>query len=639
MPRLTLTEVQKSYPGRPPVHALRGASATIEPGELVAITGPSGGGKSTLLNVIGLLDRPTDGTYAVGGTDTGSAGPRALAELRSTTFGFVFQSFHLLDRRPVIDSVELAMLYRAVPRTARRAHAQRALTAVGLGDLADQRANTLSGGERQRVAIARALAGGAPVVVADEPTGNLDSINSRAVVESLRDLHRAGSTVVLVTHDPAVAAVAPRLLTLHDGQVVHDTGSPGYPDPAGPGRAEGPPVALGRPSRLRGLDLVRDALASVRSRPGRMAGLVAAVAVAVALTVATSGLSGSASMQVADTFDAHENREVSLTAEAAGDSPTSVTPRVEQTPDQLADRLARLAGVDAAAVLLDHDQHVLQAAPGREETSVLVYSATSGIVPAAALEVTWSADHTDVLADGEILLGANLAQNITLGPLAAGPVVMIDGRSVLVAGVIERSDRLPTLLGAVVAGGAGGAHLGEPTRVTSLLLTQPGAAQQVARLAPLVVDPVAPERLTVTAPVDPRTLRGEIEGQIGSMLAVLTGIALLASIIGLANSMVMSVLERRQEFGLRRAVGARPVHITGLVLGESVLIGATGGLLGLVLGLGAVLVVTLAQRWSPVFDLALAPLAVAGGIVVGAVGGSVAAWRAARIQPSDALRQ
>jgi macrolide transport system ATP-binding/permease protein len=636
--RLVLDGVEQTYPGTPPVHALRGVSVVIEQGTFVAIEGPSGGGKSSLLNIIGLLDAPSEGTYLIDDDLTSECSERHLAELRGSMFSFIFQSFHLLDRRPVIDSVELGLLYRAVPRRERRALARRALEEVGLGHLAYQPANKLSGGERQRVAIARALASQAPVVVADEPTGNLDSTNGRVVVDLLRALHDRGATVVLVTHDHEVAKIAPAHLYLRDGMVERLDGLPtGRPQPlAERWIGDG---ASGTPSRLRVRDLLHDAWASVRSRKGRTAGLVVAVAVGVALAVSTLGLSDSARAQVAETFDAHENRQVTVAWGGSTTSGSLVEPSFIPTNGDALVAIEQIAGVDDVAVVDDLDQHEVVASLDREPVTVALYSAAGQLTDALSLDVRWPSATGRELGPGEVLIGATLADRLELGPLSATPVVLVDGREVSVVGIIESADRLPELMGAVLAGADDSPSFGVPSRTRAFITTGAGAAQQVGRQVPYVVDPAEPATVGVEVPVDPRDLRASVESDLRATLLVLTAVALLASVIGLANAMVLSVLERRQEFGLRRAIGARPRQISALVLLESALIGAVGGVAGLVAGLSAILGITLINRWSPVFDLAMAPFAVLGGVVVGAIGGVLAATRASRIRPSDALRQ
>jgi putative ABC transport system ATP-binding protein len=215
-----LSEVTKTYPGG--VTAVDAVSVTVEAGELVAIAGPSGSGKSTMLHLIGTLDRPSGGTVLVEGRDVSRMPDRRLSALRARRIGFVFQQFHLAAGVSALDNVADGLLYGGVPQAQRRRRARRALERVGLGHRLDHRPHQLSGGEKQRVAIARAVVGEPAMLLADEPTGALDSASGAGVIELLRELAGGGTTVIVITHDRDIAATLPRQVRMRDGRIVQD---------------------------------------------------------------------------------------------------------------------------------------------------------------------------------------------------------------------------------------------------------------------------------------------------------------------------------------------------------------------------------------------------------------------------------
>ena len=233
---IRLTGIVKRYVmGEETLMALAGVDLHIGRNEYVALIGPSGSGKSTLMNLIGCLDTPSEGTYVLNGRDTSTMNDNELAKVRNEEIGFVFQSFHLLPRLTVLENVMQPLVYRGMPRAERKVLATEALEKVGLGNRLGHRPNQLSGGQRQRVAVARALVGKPSILLADEPTGNLDSRTSAEIMALFDEVHRSGQTVVVVTHEPDIAAYCHRTLRVADGKIVQDSRNP----PRVPGTAPG----------------------------------------------------------------------------------------------------------------------------------------------------------------------------------------------------------------------------------------------------------------------------------------------------------------------------------------------------------------------------------------------------------------
>jgi putative ABC transport system ATP-binding protein len=240
-PVLELREVTKTYGSQPPVPALRGVSLTVGEGELVAIVGPSGSGKTTLLHIVGTLERPTSGTVRIDGIDIAGLDDRQLAALRARSIGFVFQQFFLAEHQAALDNVADGLLYAGCDLRQRRQRAAGALQAVGLAHRQHARPSTMSGGERQRVAIARALVGAPAIVLADEPTGNLDSVTGEQILELLKQLGEQGATIIVITHDQDLADQLHRQVHTRDGLIVSDTASSRDPASADSRSTEGQP--------------------------------------------------------------------------------------------------------------------------------------------------------------------------------------------------------------------------------------------------------------------------------------------------------------------------------------------------------------------------------------------------------------
>lgn len=223
-PMIDIRGMYKIYnPGENEVRAIDGLTLQIDPGEFVAIVGQSGAGKSTFMNMIGCLDVPTSGSYYLNGQDVSQMSDDQLSDIRNREIGFIFQSFNLISGLSALENVELPLIYRGLGAAERKTLATRALERVGLGDRMHHRPKEMSGGQQQRVAVARALAASPPVILADEPTGNLDSRSGVEVMNIIQQLHREGNTIVLITHDPGIAAEAPRQIQISDGRMIHDS--------------------------------------------------------------------------------------------------------------------------------------------------------------------------------------------------------------------------------------------------------------------------------------------------------------------------------------------------------------------------------------------------------------------------------
>ncbi|MDO4665521.1 MAG: ATP-binding cassette domain-containing protein [Actinomycetaceae bacterium] len=658
MTTLEARNLGKVYGQKAPVRALHNVNLRINQGEYVAIVGPSGSGKSTLLNQLALLDTPTEGDYYIDGERTANLSDQDGAKIRSDNFAFIFQSFHLLGGRNVRNNVALGTLYRGLAQEEREKLAEDALAFVGLSHKVDTDVALLSGGERQRVAIARAISSGAPVLFADEPTGNLDSASSRAIMDVLEKLHEGGTTIVIVTHDPNVAARAHRCLRVQDGIVTEDpqaslvpvesfpaspadslTGSrivSSADDPAGSraGTPEQGITAVGRPSTMKFWEGVKDAWAGLLAKPSRTAALVGAVTLGVALALTTLGLAQSARAQVSELFDAQRNTRVAMSV--AGLDGNSFAAKEALSESSLR-RIKDLAGVTDALLLVGHNNAAVRAVPDVSEVTTADLMGLVGKVGGKIIKTTNGKRSVSSLADGEALVGKQLAGQIQLGPLLGSPTIWVAGRPLSVVGIIEDAGLQVKLLNSVVTNENTAASLGKINYASVEMKVVPGAAAQVAKQGPAAWIP-ASDRVNVNAPPDPKGMRQQIEASLATVLMTLTGVTLLASILMLTNTMTTAVFQRAGEFGLRRAMGGRKKHVTALVLTESVMTGTLGGVIGAYVAIMAVLVVTIARSWQPVFDMRMVPVAIVGGTLVGLIGGTLATWRASRIQPSDALR-
>ena len=640
---IQLIKIGRQYGDDPVVHALRDVDLSLERGDWLAITGPSGSGKSTLLNIIGCLDQPTSGTYFVDGIDTTKLTDEERAGLRSQRIGFVFQSFHLLPYRTVLENVMLAEVYRKQSSEGRRERALASLKRVGLSHRVDYLPTKLSGGEKQRVAIARALVGSPSLLLCDEPTGNLDSKSTASILGLLEKLNQEGVTVVIVTHDENIAKQAARRVHIIDGSLtdIHSEGrtkSPNRP-PA--------PVKTGvSRSGITMRDLLNEALAGMFARPGRMVLTVLGVVIGLTALVATLGLTRTAGNRIISQFDQLAATELFVSARAGK---TTGVVDSKAIPWDAPTRLRRLNGVVAAGTMseVDAGDALVRASSVQDPLSQSAFkltlrAASPDLFRAVRAELA-SGRLPDAgnssRADRVAVLGPDAAQSLGISNLDQLPAIFIGDHLYLVIGILRDVARKPELLGAVIIPeGTARQYFRLPGPGTIVVETKVGAAYLIAEQARFALRPDDPRVLKVEVPPEPKRVRDEVQTDLNVMFLLLGGLSLVVGAIGIANITLVGVMERTPEIGLRRAIGATRSHIAAQFLFESASMGVIGGVIGASLGVLIVVVVSAYQVWTPVLDPAGPLLTPLVGGAIGLLSGTYPAWRAARLEPVEAFR-
>ncbi|MDE0039462.1 MAG: ABC transporter permease [Gammaproteobacteria bacterium] len=641
VPLIELRNICRRYAtGSVSVAALEDVDLVIQPGEFVAVMGPSGSGKSTLMNIIGCLDRPSDGEYYFRGEAVHRADADELARLRREVFGFVFQSYNLLGMATARENVEIPAIYAGTPRRARASRATSLLKGVGLSHRLRHQPGELSGGEQQRVAIARALMNGGRVVLADEPTGSLDSASGREIIALLEALSNQGHTIILVTHDPNVAAHAHRRIQLLDGHVVADDGL-GLPSNAGtntPTQAD-PHNTVTRAPVSSFRDSVRTAMRALRTNRLRTSLTLLGIIIGVLSVTAMLGLAegvqrgimdsfrllGGASLQIQPSFD-QDGRATTLTI-ADADAIRDEVPNVISVTPQMSGGARILAG------------GATQFARFTATTAVSMASGPWTLAEGVYFTASQDRNHEPVVVLGGILAGALFGEQGN----AVGEHILLDGSPYQVIGVLKRPEDTGYhyhAYGFFVPLRTGAIRLlnKESLDTVGVLVAethQVDAAQRA--IDALLVRRHGQRDFQIQNQEAALEAQNNVSNILRMLFGAIGGISLVVAGIGVMNIMLATVAERTREIGLRMAIGARRRDILFQFICEAVVVAGLGGIVGLGLALVVGEAINMIGATVMAFTAPILLIGLSCATLTGLFFGLAPARRAAGMDPVAAL--
>jgi macrolide transport system ATP-binding/permease protein len=633
------------------VRALDGVSLRVDPGEFVSIVGPSGCGKSTLLQILGLLDRPDAGRYAIDGRDVLDLPDGELSSLRSRHLAFIFQFFNLLPRTSTLRNVELPLLYQGLPHRNSRKRVAEALAAVDLEHRKSHGPAELSGGEQQRVAIARALAARPRLLLADEPTGNLNSAQAEEILDRILELNRKGITVLLVTHDEKVASRAPRRIRMLDGKVITDSGRS---TPEAPEQTREAPTGRFRTAFSRKLrESVRSAGDSLRSNALRAGLATLGVVVGTASLIAMMAIGAGARIEARERIEKlGSNLLMLLPDRGGGDSESHEAARLSLEDAAALESLAAagtpIRGVNAVATLPSAAVSFEGASASARVLGVSRHHAAMHHSPPAFGRFFTAGE--DERLEKVCVLGSGIASALFTDPAAAiGKTVKVRGLHFTVAGVLPKK------------GASGAADLDRqlliPVRTAlkrftnrrtvsymEIEMTDPGAEEAIKRDATALLrrrhktPEFRPDGFKLVSLSRIQEALSGVARTLSVLLGAVAATSLLVGGIGIMNIMLVSVRERTREIGLRKAMGARKTDVLAQFLVESAAIGLIGGVVGIGAGVLASRFAGSVTGWRVVVESSSLLAGAGFSFLTGVLSGFWPAYQAAELEPARALR-